>query len=227
MPNSVKTLNFIISLIVYLIYYTLAEFALTAANVQPSPEAAPYLVNTIAVIGFYVVLFAQAFFRRIYSYRYLSKAVVILTYRIKAFRFYDRLLIYLFPAIGFFIPIVQGGSFNTNNLITLGFFILFIAATELIFKLNAGAMKLYATDSGFGIEGFDLRLDLPIPNNYPNGSGFYSFERIEAYQAAMDRILLYQSFDLGVITIPCEGEANRQLKALLISKRVPEKRKQF
>jgi hypothetical protein len=116
----------------------------------------------------------------------------------------------------------RGEGLNQHTLWGIALLIIFIIITEMLFKFFHKTMKILVTDKGIAIMGFDPRLELPISANYPNGSGFYPFERIEGFRYMKKKLVLYQTYDLGTITIKASENDIKKIKGLLLQNHVPE-----
>lgn len=224
MSNTTKSLAFILSIFAFFIYFTFSVPLIAFANNKVPASFYAYLFNINIFAGFFIILFSQALVKLIYINRKLKGATVSHVLPVSPFRFIDRLLIYVLPAIALLFPIISKRAFNYNSMVTVLFLLIFIVVTETIFFLSQKTMKVYVTDKGLAIKGLDLRLELPFPSAYPTNSGFYSYDRLDTFLALNDSIQLQHCYDLGVISIPCSGETLKQIKGLLLFHKVPEKR---
>jgi hypothetical protein len=85
-------------------------------------------------------------------------------------------------------------------------------------------MKAYITSKGIIVRGIDLRLEIPIPSNYHNPSGYYPFNRIITFLDLNDKLLVEQSYDLGNIILKADADTLKQVKAVLIANGIKQKK---
>jgi hypothetical protein len=136
----------------------------------------------------------------------------------------DRLILLVLPIIAILMPMVRKREVTSESLWSLAYLAVLAFIIEMLFLLNGRTLKAYVTDKGFAINGIDFRLELSIPFNYSNAVGYYPFEVIENYLAFGNKVLLYPTYDMGVITLECSEEEVRQIKGLLVSNKIPERR---
>lgn len=224
MPNSMKTVVFIISLIAYFIYSTISSGFVRAAVYSGNLSYAALVLYLTSAIGILLILYVQAGVKYYYASRPLKAAKVHATLALEKFRLTDRLVVYLLPALGILIPVAQTRSLTAIKLPSIIFFFTVILIVELLFFINSRTMRAYITNKGIIVRGIDLRLELPLPSNYHNPSGYYPFERIINFMDLNDRLLIEQSYDMGIITLKADRETLTQVKAVLLANKVIQKK---
>lgn len=224
MSNPMKTITFIISLIAYFIYLSISSIFTNAAVASGNTAYAAAVIYISSALGILVILYAQAGFKYWYSSRQLKSAKIFADVPLGKFRFIDRLLVYFLPALSIIFPLMQTKSLSSITLQSLLFLFAIIIIVEFLFLINSKTMKAYITDNGIIIRGFDLRLEIPIPSNYRNPSGYFPFKRIINFLDLNDKLLVEQSYDLGTITLKGNAETLKQIKAALIANGIRQKR---
>lgn len=227
MSNSMKLIIFILSLFVFIICSTifnmiLAGFPATQAETGLLPVITGYLNIMLSTM---LLVLSQGYFRTVYIRKTMNKLGsynIIGEYYVAPFRIVDRILIYVFASLSVVFPIFSGDTLKQYTNWGIALLIIFIIITEILFKFFSKTMKIVVTDKGIAVKGFDLRLELPLSANYPNGSGFYPFERIEGFRYMKKSLVLYQSYDLGPITINAPEDDIKRIKGLLLQNHVPE-----
>jgi hypothetical protein len=174
--------------------------------------------------GNIIALYTQAVIKYFYTRKHMKGLNIIKVFPAKSFAMRDRLIILMLPIIAFIMPIVQKREVTSENLRSLAYLAVLAVIIEVLFFINGTTLKAYVTDKGFAINGIDFRLELSIPFSYANAVGWYPFDRIENYLAFGSKVLLYPTDDMGVITLECSEEEIRQIKGLLVSKKIPERR---
>lgn len=227
MSNSMKLIIFIFSLIVFLIGSTIINMTLASIPAtQGETGLLPFITGYFSIMLSTMLLFlSQGYFRTIYTRNIMNKLGgynVIGEYPVAPFRIVDKIIIYVFASLSIIFPIFSGETLKQYTFWGIALFIIFIIITEILFKFFSKTMKIVVTDKGIAIKGFDLRLELPLSANYPNGSGFYPFERIEGFRYMKKSLVLYQSYDLGPITINAPEDDIKRIKGLLLQNHVPE-----
>ncbi len=215
MSNSMKTIIFIISMFVFLFVFIVVNYVIPTGFVL---EAFIYLAAYIAV------LYSQALIKYLYTKNALKSQAVIKVFPVKATELRALLITLVLPIIAVLMPVVSRRSITAESLKSFMFLAVLAALIQLLFNINSRSMRVYVTDKGFAINGVDLRIELSIPFSYTNAAGWYPFERIENYLAYGNKVFLYQTYDMGVITFECSEEEVRQIKGLLVAKGVPERR---
>lgn len=227
MSNSMKLIIFILSLFVFIICSTifnmiLAGFPATQAETGLLPVITGYLNIMLSTM---LLVLSQGYFRTVYIRKTMDRLGsynVIGEYSVTPFRIVDRILIYVFASLSVVFPIFSGDTLKQYTNWGIALLVIFIIITEILFKFFSKTMKIVVTDKGIAVKGFDLRLELPLSANYPNGSGFYPFERIEGFRYMKKSLVLYQSYDLGPITINAPEDDIKRIKGLLLQNHVPE-----
>jgi len=227
LSNSMKLVAFILSLFVFLIGSVVFNMIL---GITPAAQNETGLMPVIAgylniMISTMLLVFSQAIFRFKYTQRQMKKLGhynIVGEYYIAPFRLVDRLIIYVFPSIPVIYPFFRGERLNKYTLWSIALLFIFIIITEILFNLFNKSMKIVVTDKGVAVTGYDLRLELPISANYPSSSGFYPFERIEGFRYMKKKITLYQTYDLGPITITAPEDEIKKIRGLLLQNHVPE-----
>lgn len=227
MSNSMKLITFIFSLFAFLIGSTIFNMILAIIPaIQGETGLLPVITGYLNIMLSTGLLYiSQGFFRIIYTRRIMNKLnnyTIIGEYPVAPFRLVDRIIIYIFPILPVVFPFFRGETLNKYTLWGIGLLITFIIITEILFKFFNKTMKIIVTDKGITITGFDPRLDLPVNANYPNGSGFYPFERIEGFRYMKKKLVLYQTYDLGPITINATEDDIKRVKGLLLQNNIPE-----
>jgi hypothetical protein len=136
----------------------------------------------------------------------------------------DRLLVYFLPALGIILPVMQARSLSVITLQSIIFLISLIIIIEILFYVNSKTMKAFITNKGIIIRGIDLRMELPIPSNYHNPSGYYPFNRVITFLDLNDKLLVEQSYDLGNIILKGDAETLKKIKAVLLANDIKQKR---
>ena len=227
MSNSMKLIIFIISLFVFLIGSVIFNMIM---GIIPGAQNATGLITIITgylgiMISTMLLVLSQCVFRLVYTRRAIKKLDhinIIGEYPISPFRLLDRLIIYVFPAIPVVFPFFKGETLNKYSIWGIILLFIFIIITEILFHFFNKTMKIVVTDKGIAVTGYDLRLELPISANYPNPSGFYPFERIEGFRYMKKQIILYQTYDLGPITIKALQDDIKKIRGLLLQNQVIE-----
>lgn len=220
MKNTMRTIIFIVSLFTFLFFFILINTLIPQQTIYDYPNSA-MLVYLLYIAGFIVALYSQAIMKYLYTRIHMKGLNIIKVFPAKSFAIRDRLILLILPIIAVILPMVRKGEVTSESLWSLAFLALII---ELLFFINSRTLKTYATDKGFAINGIDFRLELTIPFSYENAVGWYPFERIANYLAFGNKVLLYPTYDMGVITLECSEEEVKQIKGLLISNRVPERK---
>jgi len=200
----------------------LAGFPATQAETGLLPVITGYLNIMLSTM---LLVLSQGYFRTVYIRKTMNKLGsynIIGEYYVAPFRIVDRILIYVFASLSVVFPIFSGDTLKQYTNWGIALLIIFIIITEILFKFFSKTMKIVVTDKGIAVKGFDLRLELPLSANYPNGSGFYPFERIEGFRYMKKSLVLYQSYDLGPITINAPEDDIKRIKGLLLQNHVPE-----
>lgn len=224
MSNAMKTLVFIISLIAYFIYLSISS-AFINTMINPENLLLLYIsVNVSAIIGILVLLYAQAAVKYWYASRALKDAQIMVTLTLDKFRLVDRLLVYILPSLAIFAPLIQTRSLSSITLDAVLFVVIVIAMIEGLFYMNNKTMKAYITNKGIVVRGIDLRLEIPMPSNYRNPSGFFPYEKIYHFLDLNDKLILEQSYDLGNIIFTGNSETLKQAKAALLANKVRQKK---
>ena len=224
MRNSMKTVVFIISLIAYFIYLSISSAFINAAVNTGNLAFAAMVIYLSSAIGILVVIYTQAATK----YWYASKALINATVHVKLplgkFRLVDRILVYFLPALGIIMPALQTRSLSVITLQSVIFLILLIIIIEILFYINSKTMKAFITSKGIIIRGIDLRLEIPLPSNYRNPSGYYPFNRIITFLDLNDKLLVEQSYDLGNIVLKSDADTLKKVKAALIANGIKQKK---
>ena len=224
MSNSMKTITFIISLIAYFIYLSISSVFVNAAVNSGNLAYADMTLYISSAIGILVFLYAQAGFKYWYSGRPLKNSTIHAKLPLGKFRLTDRLLIYFLPALAIILPVIQAKSLSVITWQSVLFLIIVITIIEILFYVNSKTMKAYITNKGIIIRGIDLRLEIPIPSNYHNPSGYYPFNRIITFLDLNDKLLVEQSYDLGSIALKADTETLKKVKAVLLANGIKQKK---
>lgn len=224
MSNSMKTIVFIISLIAYFIYLSISSAFINVAVNSGNLAYAAIVIYTTSAIGILAVLYTQAAVKYWYTGRPLKDAKVHLKLSIGKFRLTDRIMVYFLPGLAIIIPIIQTRSLSSVTWQATLFLVVVIIIVEILFFINSKTMKAYITSKGIIIRGIDLRLEIPIPSNYHNGSGYYPFNRIITFLDLNDKLLVEHSFDLGNIALKGDSDTLKQIKAVLIANGIKQKK---
>jgi hypothetical protein len=185
---------------------------------------AAMVIYLSSAIGILVVIYTQAAIKYIYASKSLKGATIHLKLPLGKFRLTDRLLVYFLPALGIILPVMQARSLSVITLQSLIFLISLIIIIEILFYVNSKTMKAFITNKGIIIRGIDLRMELPIPSNYHNPSGYYPFNRIITFLDLNDKLLVEQSYDLGNIILKGDAETLKKIKAVLLANDIKQKR---
>lgn len=224
MRNSMKTIVFIISLIAYFIYLSISSAFINAAINTGDQAFAVMMIYITSAIGILVVIYTQAAVKYWYASKPLKNATIHVKLPLGKFRVVDRVLVYFLPALGIIMPVIQSRSLSVITPQAVIFLISLIIIIEILFYVNSKSMKAFITNKGLIIRGIDLRLEIPLPSNYRNPSGYYPFNRIITFLDLNDRLLVEQSYDLGNIILKGDGETLKKVKAVLIANGIKQKK---
>ena len=226
MTNTMKTLIFIASMFVFIGIYTLISTVITAFAATIPAFALFALYAAFLVIAYIAALYSQALIKYKYTEKKLKSAEIALKLPLSPFKFNERLVAYVLPALAVFVPMFSGNPMSPGSIISVASLIILIIIVELLFYLNSKRMHVYITNKGIAIMGTDIRFELGLPLNYTNLSGFYPYERIDNFLAFPDRVIIYQLFDYNVVTIMCSAEESTIIKGLMMKNHVEEKKNQ-
>ncbi len=224
MASSRKTIIFIISLLAYFIYSTISSGFISNILLSGNLSYASIILYLSSAIGIFIMLYTQAGVKYYYANKFLKPTKVYVKLPLTKFRLADRLLVYLLPSLSILIPFVQTRKFSVITTQSIIFVISFIIVTEILFYIHTKSMKAYITDKGIIIMGIDLRLELPLPSNYQNPSGYYPFIRIINFMDLNNKLVIEQSHDLGKITLEADIETLKQIKGVLLKNEVKQKK---
>jgi hypothetical protein len=183
------------------------------------------IVTSISLaFGFIILLYTQALVRNLYINNKLKKTNLLFALSVNPFRRSDRYVIFVFPIIGIATSIIRNKAFTYSNMASLAVFAAFVIVIEVLFLIHSKSMKIFVTNKGFVIKGLDLRMELPVPTHYQNASGYYPYNKIDAFLMLDGSIQLYHHYDIGIISIPCVGDEAKQIKGLLVANKIPDKR---
>lgn len=223
MSNTMKTVVFIISLFVFLIFFIAVNFLLPPGLVSAAPNSG-LLKAFIYTAGYIAAMYSQAFIKHLYTRNSLKNLTVIKVLPAKADGIRPLLIALILPLIAVLMPMVSKRRISPENLRSMLYLLVLAAVIYLLFRISSRSLKVYMTNKGFAVDGTDLRLELTIPFSYTNAVGWYPFERIENYLIYGNKVVLYQTYDMGTLEFECDGEEVRQIKGLLIANGVPERR---
>jgi hypothetical protein len=218
-----KSIIFIVSLFVFLFFFIIINTFFSPQLILASPNAA-LLAALLYISGYIVSLYSQALLKYLYTRNLMKGMDIIKVLPAKSFEMRDRLIILALPIIAVFLPMVRKREVTAENLLSIAYLAMFALIIEILFLVNSRTIKAYVSNKGFAINGIDFRLELSIPFSYTNAVGYYPFERIENYLAFGNKVLIYPTYDMGVITLECSEEEVKQIKGLLVSRKVPERR---
>jgi hypothetical protein len=224
MRNSMKTIVFIISLIAYFIYLSISSAFINAAINTGNLAFAAMVIYISSAIGILVVIYTQAAIKYWYASKSLKNATIHEKLPLGKFRLIDRILVYFLPALGIIMPVIQARSLTVITLQSLVFLISLIIIIEILFYVNSKTMKAFITSKGLIIRGIDLRLEIPLPSNYRNPSGYYPFNRIITFLDLNDKLLVEQSYDFGNIVLKGDADTLKKIKAVLIANGIKQKK---
>lgn len=219
MSNTMKTIVFTISLFVFLIFFIAVNYLLVAE----APNAG-LLKALIYTAGYIAAMCSQAYVKHLYTRNSLKSRTVIKVLPAKANGIRPLLIALILPLIAVLMPVVSRRRLLQSDLVSMVYLLVLAAVIYLLFRISSKTLKVYVTNKGFAVDGTDLRLELTIPFSYTNAVGWYPFERIENYLVYGTKVVLYQTYDMGMLEFECDGEEVRQIKGLLIANGVPERR---
>ncbi|HYE81504.1 MAG TPA: hypothetical protein VEG39_04965 [Clostridia bacterium] len=223
MSNTMKTVVFLTSLFTFLLLFTLINFVIPFQ--APSASAGTVLFAALLyIISYIAALYSQALIKYFYIRNMMRDLNIFKTFPARSFEIRDRIILLILPIIAVLMPMVSKRAVTRESLWSLAGLAALAITLEVLFFINNRTMKIHVTSKGFAISGIDFRLELSVPFSYTNAVGWYPFERIENHLVYNGKVLLYPSYDMGVITIECSEEEAKQIKALLVSNRVPERR---
>jgi hypothetical protein len=220
MNNTMRTIIFIVSLFAFLFFFIAINAVFPSQSVL-NPGNIAVLVPVLYIAGYIVALYTQALIKYLYTKKRMAGTNTVIEVPAKSFELRDRLVILTLPILAVLLPIVQRRQVNAESLRNLVFLVILAIVIEVLFFINSKTLKAYVTDKGFAVNGIDFRLELSIPFSYTNAVGWYPFERIDNYLAFENKVLLYSTYDLGAITLECNEEQLKQIKGLLIAKKIP------
>ncbi len=223
MSNTMKTIIFIISLFTFLLFFILINFIIPTRVMEGIPNIV-FVRAVFYISGYITALYTQALLKHLYVKSHIKNLNIIKIFPARFFEMRDRLIMLTLPIIGVLMPMVNRRAVSAENLWSLVCLAVLAVVIEVLFLINSKTLKIYVADKGIAIDGMDFRLELSVPFSYGNAAGWYPFERIESYLALKDSILLYHTYDLGTIILECSGDEVKQIKGLLISKGVQERR---
>ncbi len=223
MTNTMKTVLFIISMFVFILFFMASSALNLSAAIVNSPYAA-ILTSSLYIAGYIAALLSQALGKHLYTGNRLKSTNVYLTVKASFFAWRDRIVLLLLPVLAVMLPMVRQRTVTKSALAGLLAIAVLMAVIELLLYVGSKSLRVHFTDKGIAVTGFDIRLELSVPFNYHNAVGYYPYERIESFLAFNDKVMIYQTFDFGVIQMTCDPEEVKQIKGLLVSKRIPEKR---
>jgi hypothetical protein len=224
MRNSMKTIVFIISLIAYFIYLSISSAFINAAINTGNLAFAAMVIYISSAIGILVVIYTQAAIKYWYASKSLKNATIHEILPLGKFRLIDRILVYFLPALGIIMSVIQARSLTVVTLQSLVFLVSLIIIIEILFYVNSKTMKAFITSKGLIIRGIDLRLEIPLPSNYRNPSGYYPFNRIITFLDLNDKLLVEQSYDFGNIVLKGDADTLKKIKAVLIANGIKQKK---
>jgi hypothetical protein len=219
-----KTVVFIISLIAYFIYLSISSVFVNAAIHTGSQGYAALVIFITSALGILVMLYAQAAVKYWYASKHLRDAAIHVKLPLGKFRLTDRILVYFIPALSLIIPIAQTRSLSAITWPLVLFLVIVIILVEILFYINSKTMKAYITNKGIIVRGIDLRLEIPIPSNYHNPSGYFPFKRIITFLDLNDKLMIEHSHDLGSIILKADSDTLKQVKAVLIANGIKQKK---
>ncbi len=219
MSNTMKTIVFTISLFVFLIFFIAVNYLLVAE----APNAG-LLKALIYTAGYIAAMCSQAYVKHLYTRNSLKSRTVIKVLPAKANGIRPLLIALILPLIAVLMPVVSRRRLLQSDLVSMVYLLVLAAVIYLLFRISSKTLKVYVTNKGFAVDGTDLRLELTISFSYTNAVGWYPFERIENYLVYGTKVVLYQTYDMGMLEFECDGEEVRQIKGLLIANGVPERR---
>lgn len=222
MSNTIKTLVFIVSFFTFLIVISL--FNSIIFSLFFNSQLLVYGLSSLGFFAYIIALLSQALVRHIYCKKNLENSNVIFAVKCGNIRSVDRVLIFLLPAMGVVFPIVRDRSLSTGGIANIVMLVILAVIIEILIPISKNTMKAVITDKGIGIKGFDIRIDLPVNANYPNGSGFYPYKRIHSFLIVNNEAFIEHSYDYSIINFKCDSEQARQLKGILLKNGVEEKR---
>ena len=223
MNNTMKSIIFIVSLFAFLLFFIFINNVIPPQAILDSPRAGT-LVALLYIAGYITAMYSQALIKYLYTKNRMKGLNIIKVLPAKSFEMRDRLIILTLPIIAIFLPMVRKREVTVENLWSMAYLAALALLIEVLFLLNSRTLKAYITDKGIAINGIDFRLELSIPFSYTNAVGWFPFERIENYLALSNKVLIYQTYDMGVITLECSEEEVKQIKGLLVAKKIPERR---
>ncbi len=223
MNNTMRTIIFIVSLFTFLFFFILINSVVSPEAILDSPNVA-VLVALLYMAGYIVALYSQALIKYLYTRKHMKGSDIIKILPAKSFAMRDRLIILMLPIIAVIMPMVQKREVTSENLRSLAYLAVLALIIEVLFFINNRTLKAYVADKGIAISGIDFRLELSIPFSYSNAAGWYPYERIENYLAFGNKVILYPTYDMGIITLECSEDEVKQIKGLLVSKKIPERR---
>jgi hypothetical protein len=223
MSNTMKSIIFIVSLFTFLLFFILFNTIIAPQVILDSPNAG--LFTALLYIGAYITaMYSQALMKYLYTKNRMKALNIIKVLPAKSFEMRDRLIILTLPIIAIFLPMVRKRAVTVEDFWSIASLAALAFIIEVLFLVNGKTLKAYVTDKGFAINGVDFRLELSVPFSYSNAVGWYPFERIENYLAFGNKVQLFQTYDMGIITLECSEDDVKQIKGLLVAKKIPERR---
>lgn len=223
MTNTMKTIIFIISMFVFILLFIIINALNLSAALLNNPYA-NVLTNTLYIAGYVLAILTQAFAKQLYTKNQVRTANRIKTVQVSMFAWRDRIILLLLPVLAVMLPLVRQRAFTKSALGGLLSIAALIAIIEILLFIGSKSLRVHFTDRGIAVTGFDIRLELSVPFNYHNAVGYYPYERIVNFLAFNDKVMIYHTYDFGVIEMTCDPEEVKQIKGLLLSKKIPEKK---
>jgi len=223
MSNTMKTVTFVISMFIFLIFFITVNYLLPSGLVSGTPNVG-LLKAAIYGAGYIAAMYSQAYVKHLYTRNALKGLTVLKVLPSRAHELRALLIALILPLIAVLMPMVSKRSISRGNLLSMVYLLALAAVIYLLFQTSSRSLKVYVSNKGFAVDGIDLRLELTIPFSYTNAAGWYPFERIENYLVYGTKVVLYQTYDMGLLEFECSGEEARQIKGLLVANGVPERR---
>jgi len=223
MKNTRKAIAFIVSLYVFIFFFMILNTFIPTESLLESPNSA-LAKAALYITGYIIALYSQALIKYIFVKKQMKSLNISMSFPGASFELRDRLFILLLPLLAVIIPMISQRAVSADSLRSLLYVAVLALIIEVLYLLNKRTVKIHIGDKGIAVSGIDFRIEFSIPLNYKNAVGFYPYDRIDNYLALNDEIIIYHTYDFGPIAIKCTPEEVRQIRGLLVSKRIPEKR---
>lgn len=216
MPNKKNSITLFVSLIVTLLFITCISIFFNKIAIHSSENTIANLLYpgmfSLALIFFIVF---QGLLRTSLNNKVLYDRKPLIELKTDKFTFSEKLWIYAFIIVIYFIPIIKKSSVESFNSTRIILFAITLVVVEILLRISEKTLKIIFLKDGILVSGFDMRLDFPVGNPIHNPSGFYSYSVIDGFLPFEDHIELFIEYEQGkILAITDETEKNQILDIL-------------